>query len=247
MDVTTIPFEFPGLPGVRCAFQMRSRPLSPLGGNISYGMGDDPVRVLETRRSLAAALGIRQWTELAQVHGDVLHFDPSPTPFEEGPVPAGDGTATAVPGQALAIKTADCQPVLIAHCRGDFVAALHVGWRGNRINFPASAVERICARYRVQPSELLAVRGPSLGPARAQFVNFDAEWGADFLPWFDEGTKTMDLWGLTRHQLEQAGVPSRNIHGVDLCTATMDGAFFSYRRDRNCGRQMSLIWILPAS
>jgi YfiH family protein len=245
MDVTAIPFRFPGLATVMCAFQMRSKNPHPLAGNISHNVGDDPERVLTMRRRLAAHLGVRQWAELTQVHKDQIHFEPLPTAFEDRLVPTGDGMATSVPGLALLIKTADCQPLLLAHRSGTFVAALHVGWRGNRMNFPGSAIQRICSHYRIQPDELLAVRGPSLGPAQAQFVNFAAEWGNDYAPWFREDSQTMDLWGITRHQLSEAGIPSRNIHCIDLCTATMHDVLFSYRKDRNCGRQASLVWMEP--
>jgi hypothetical protein len=55
----------------------------------------------------------------------------------------------------------------------------------------------------------------------------------------------MDLWRLTRDQLLQAGVRSENIFGLDLCTYEQKETFFSYRRDRQCGRQAGLIWIRP--
>ena len=51
----------------------------------------------------------------------------------------------------------------------------------------------------------------------------------------------MDLWGLTRRQLQQAGLPERQIYGLDLCTASNNGQFFSYRREKRSGRQASLI------
>ena len=158
--------------------------------------------------------------------------------------PKGDGLATDKPGIGLLIKTADCQPILLAHRSGRFVAGIHAGWRGNRCDFPGSGVRRFCEHYGVEPRELLAVRGPSLGPARAEFINFESEWGDAFRPWFDAGSRTMDLWGLTRWQLEQAGLLPRNIYGIDLCTASCNRQFFSYRCVKASGRQASVIWRL---
>ena len=54
----------------------------------------------------------------------------------------------------------------------------------------------------------------------------------------------MDLWGLTRWQLEQAGLLPRNIYGIDLCTASCNRQFFSYRCVKTSGRQASVIWRL---
>ncbi|MGE4297321.1 MAG: polyphenol oxidase family protein [Desulfovibrionaceae bacterium] len=247
MAVTIIPFVFPGVPRVRCAFQTREGGASAgpfAAGNISMDVGDAASAVLANRKALLAACGVRQWRELRQVHGDAMDCDPAPTdPALPGEV-AGDGHATARPGVALAIKTADCQPLLLAHASGRYVAALHVGWRGNRIGFIGSAVAALCARYGVSPADLHAVRGPSLGPANSEFVHFDQEWGAGFSNYFDAFSQTMDLWRLTRDQLAAAGLLPANIHSLDRCTLA-DAAFFSYRRDRACGRQASLIWIEP--
>ena len=264
--VNFIPFVFPGVPCVRCAFQIRTGPDSPSclddpwqGGNISFSVGDEPGRVAACRTALAKALGLEApgadthgLAEADQVHGDALLFEPSPVrpglspdgvPSLSG-LPKGDGLATTRPGVGLMIKTADCQPVLLAHAGGRHVAALHVGWRGNRIGFIPSAVRAFCSRYDLRPGDLSAVRGPSLGPSRSEFVNFDQEWGPDFESWYDKNSRTMNLWRLTGDQLREAGLAEERIFGLDLCTASLD-AFFSYRRQRVTGRQASVIFIEP--
>jgi copper oxidase (laccase) domain-containing protein len=52
----------------------------------------------------------------------------------------------------------------------------------------------------------------------------------------------MDLWRLTRSQLETAGLLPERIFSLDLCTYSLPGDLFSYRRDPRCGRQGSVIW-----
>lgn len=252
VPVSYISFQFPGLENVRCVFQTRAAiPGGAFcsaydGGNISFSTDHHPDHVMGNRRDLLAALqahGLTAWAELNQVHGDALAFEPEAVACEARPTAEGDGLAASRPGFGLLIKTADCQPILLAHKNGRHVAALHVGWRGNRCNFPGTGVARFCARYDLKPCDLLAVRGPSLGPGRAEFVNFEREWSEEFRPWFDPATRTMDLWGLTRSQLRAAGLPERAIYGLDLCTASNNGQFFSYRREKKSGRQASLIWI----
>ena len=73
--------------------------------------------------------------------------------------------------------------------------------------------------------------------------NFDTEWGAEFADWFDRSQKTMNLWELTRSQLQEAGLRHDRIFGLDLCTWSLPERFFSFRRERVCGRQASVIWI----
>ena len=233
-------FSFPGLPQVGCAFQCGD-------ANISWSHGPE-TQVRANREALHGSLpGVAHFVELKQVHGDALLFEPQPTDWlHDTPLPEADGLACSLdasgPGLGLVIKTADCQPIILAHRGGRHIAAIHAGWRGNRCNFPGSAVALLCERYKLEPADWLAVRGPSLGPGCAEFVNFDAEWSDAFRPWFEPQSRCMDLWGLTRHQLQEAGLPERNIYGMDICTMS-NQLFNSYRRDRNCGRQAAIVWL----
>lgn len=251
-----IPFRFPHAPRVGCAFHMRNtcgmsqadivaNPLAHgnISLNITNGCEELHAQTILTRQSITKVLPVQDFAELYQVHGDVLHFEPE----AQSPLTAstihGDGLATSRAGRALMIKTADCQPVLIAHKSSQYIAAFHVGWRGNRMEFLQSGIDAFCVHYDVHPRDLVAVRGPSLGPHAAEFTNFATEWGADFAQWFSEREQTMDLWQLTRHQLAKAGIPTTQIYGLDLCTLSLPQAFFSYRRERITGRQASFIWI----
>ncbi|MFW5733462.1 MAG: polyphenol oxidase family protein [Oceanidesulfovibrio sp.] len=248
MDVTGIPFVFPGLEGrVRCFFQTREGGVSKdpfAAGNISLSVGDDPASVRANRMALQKRLSFSHWVEARQVHGVDILLDPPPGDIEQENEAEADGLATTEPGRALVIKTADCQPVLIAHMGGDFVAALHVGWRGNAQEFPVSAVGALCDHYGVAPETLAAVRGPSLGPGASEFTRFDKEFGPAFEPYLDRGTMQVDLWRLTRDQLVEAGLPRERVYGLDLCTMSLADTFFSYRAARTSGRQANLVWLI---
>lgn len=233
--MNTIAFAFPGLPGVGCAFG-----LGP--DTMAFTGAPDPDAVITTRRALQAEHGFCTWHSLKQVHGVHMIFEPEFDTLSRPSIETGDGMAESRPGHALAIKTADCQPVLVAHESGRFIAALHVGWRGNVADFCGRAVRSFCVRYGLAPRELLAVRGPSLGPGAAEFTAFETEFGEAFRPYFDYRARTLDLWRLTRDQLAAAGLDRDRIYSLDLCTKSLP-AFFSYRRDRTAGRQASCIWI----
>ena len=237
-------FEFPGLPHIRCAFQTRRGGFSASPydeGNISLTVGDDPAAVVCNRRALLEVLGVAAWSEEDQIHGDGVILDAPATPLEAAGTSKADGLTTAEAGLALCIKTADCQPIMLAHKGGRHIAALHAGWRGNRLNFPHSGTLAFCRHYHLDPAEVIAVRGPSA----AEFINFNAEWGDDFRSWYNPATRCMDLWDLTRHQLQTAGLKPENIHAIDLCTHTRADLFHSFRRDgAKSGRQASCIWIV---
>lgn len=244
--MTVIPFAFPGLPRIRCAFQTRVGGASrePFAeGNYSLDVGDDPNHVLKNRNMLRDALGFTACQELKQVHGADMLFDPRPQDICERGAVEADGMATSRPGQALVIKTADCQPVMLAHSSGNFIAALHVGWRGNTLHFPTTGATAFCDHYDLDPIDVLAVRGPSLGPSASEFRNFSSEFGPAFHDYHDPATRCVDLWRLTRDQLLDAGLLPQNIFSLDLCTFSLTNHFFSYRRDHHCGRHANLIWI----
>ncbi|MGE4503796.1 MAG: polyphenol oxidase family protein [Desulfovibrionaceae bacterium] len=240
--IAFFPFSFPGLPGVGCAFTSRQGGASVYPfqyANLSHDVGDDRAAVDENRTLLKERFRLLELADRTQVHADALCFDP-----REGDAGEADGLATARPGVGLMIKTADCQPVLLAHESGRYVAALHVGWRGNVLGFPGSGVARFCGEYGLAPEELFAVRGPSLGPEQAEFTNFEAEFGPGFAAYHDPAKRTVDLWALTRAQLLEAGLLPGRVFGVDLCTRTLPEVFFSYRASRRTGRQAGLIWIV---
>lgn len=248
MDVTGIPFVFPGLENrVRCFFQTREGGASAdpfAAGNISLSVGDDPATVRANRKALQRRLSFAHWQEARQVHGVDVLLDPPPGDIEQDGEAEADGLATTEPERALVVKTADCQPLLIAHTGGDFVAALHVGWRGNVQEFPKSAVAALCDHYQVPPDNLTAVRGPSLGPGASEFTGFDTEFGPEFEQYLNRDTMRVDLWRLTRDQLMDAGLRPERLFGLDLCTCSLRRSFFSYRAEKTCGRQASLIWLI---
>lgn len=240
MSVELLRFRFPGN-RVVCAFQRapRANP-GDLTGNIS--LKHDRDQAIKNREALYAAVGLESVSECEQVHGVNILINPAPTDLNGGDLPRADGMIVDRPRQALLIKTADCQPVFVCDRAGTAIMALHVGWRGNRANFIGDAVRTFCEFNRVKPRELLAVRGPSLGPDASEFVNFAEEWGDEFAEFFDPLAKRVNLWRLTRRQLTDAGLAPENVYGIDLCPA-LNEDFFSWRRDKTSGRQGNLVWI----
>lgn len=233
-----IPFAFPGIPTVSCFFT------TALYGNITLDSDFVGLEDAERRAALAPLLGFADWTEMHQVHGDTLLVEPEATDFKIPSDKDADGACTSRAGRAVAVKSADCQPIMLAHKSGKYVAGLHCGWKGNSIDFPVSGVRAFCKAYNIHPEDVIAVRGPSLGPGAAEFVNFEREWPEKFRPWLDEKSRCMDLWSLTRHQLAEAGVKPENIYGIDLCTYSLSHVLFSFRRG-HAGRQAAVIYINP--
>jgi Uncharacterized conserved protein len=235
-QLLSIPFDFPGIAGVHCLFS------TSYTGDMSLKC--DPARRgnnVRNRQAFMRKAGFSFWAEINQVHGDIIvpaHGEDTVAPEK---LVDADGLYTCSPDTGLIVKTADCQPILFARDDGKAVAGLHVGWRGNAMNFPGSAVKALCRLFSCTAKSLYAVRGPSLGPAAAEFVNFEKEWPPEFAPWFDPEKRTVNLWQLTKHQLTGAGMHPDAIYSIDMCTRDMDKYFFSYRR-KDPQRHISAIW-----
>jgi len=232
-----ISFSFPSLKNVKVYFGTR------LGGvsqghyqslNVSLEVGDDEQKVLINRQRIKHQLKLEKWQELNQIHSTQILIQPTSKILE------GDGIFSNQK-ETLAIKTADCQPIFFTDLKGRYIGALHCGWRGNVANFPELGVKKFAKEFNLDPSEILAVRGPSLGPCCAQFVNFKREIPKKLWSYLDEKTLNLDLWQITRDQLLKAGLLPQHIFGLDLCTACNSELFFSYRREKTCGRMLNLI------
>lgn len=230
------------LPGARAAFSTRAggvseRPFDRL--NLGVFTEDDPDRVVENRRRLAAALGFAA-ERIAigrQVHAAELasHSGPQrPSPFAQpgSPIPAVDGHVTAEPLLPLLVFVADCLPVALSGPDG--VAMLHCGWRGLAAGVIARGVAAVGATA--------AAIGPGIGPCCYPV-------GEDVLEAFaglgigGAGAGALDLPGVARRLLEEAGVG--RIETAGLCTSCEAELFFSHRRDAGrTGRQAGLVWRL---
>lgn len=206
--------------------------------NLGRACGDDPEAVAENRRRMAALLpGAPHW--LKQVHGTrTIHL----AHWQEGI--EADAAWTDRPGQVLAIQTADCLPVLLADRRLRLVAAAHAGWRG----LCDGILPRLVGALPVAAKDLCAWIGPAIsqtafevGPeVRAAFLDADADLVSQFVP--GRGDRWLaDLKAIAAVQLERSGVGS--VSDCGLCTHADPERFFSYRRDRVCGRMASLIWL----
>jgi YfiH family protein len=195
---------------------------------------------------------------LTQVHGRgviaVRAADSLPGRQTEGDVLVCSRTGTAV-----AVRAADCVPLLIADPSTGAVAAVHAGWRGTLQAAAGAAVSALARECRSRPSSLVVAIGPSIGPccyevgsdvvdafaAEGYERHLIARWFATPPP--PRGSRArpalrLDLVAANRDQLMLAGVPEGQIHSCGLCTAMHLDVLTSYRAERaGAGRLVAAI------
>ena len=96
--------------------------------NLGDHVGDELSHVLMNRAIFAKELPTEPiW--LKQVHGTAVST-PQSRQSSTGLNIQADASVTNIPGEVLAIMTADCLPILFTNTEGSVVGAAHAGWRG---------------------------------------------------------------------------------------------------------------------
>jgi YfiH family protein len=149
-----------------------------------------------------------------------------------GVLGTGDALLENRPGSVVAVKTADCIPILLVDARRRAVAAVHAGWRGTVARIAVEAVAAMGRRFGTRAEDLHAAIGPGIGKCCY-------EVGADVAARFGgQGRGHIDLPAANRRQLEEAGVTPQRIYASNLCTMCRGEEFYSFRRDRDAAGRM---------
>jgi YfiH family protein len=202
---------------------------------------------------VAGAIGVGQEDVLlvSQVHEATVAVASADRP-RPWPRPEADAIVSNDAAAAIAVRVADCVPVLLAEETGRAVAAIHAGWRGTAKRAVIAGVGALQTTYGVRPERIIAAVGPSIGPCCYEVSETtnqafrEAGHHASILErWFDPrsaGKFHLDLWRATRDQLEGAGVMPDNIHIAELCTKTHADVLHSYRvQSHKAGRMVGII------
>ncbi len=155
---------------------------------------------------------------------------------------ATDAVITDIPGLTLAVKTADCIPILLYDNKQCLVAAVHAGWRGTVSRIVEKAIECMGS----QGKDLHAIIGPgiSLDAFEVGYEVYTAFYDAGF-PMMRIAEKRekwhIDLWQANAWLLEKCNVTNIYIDGT--CTFSSPD-FYSARRDTiDTGRNFNCITI----
>jgi hypothetical protein len=210
------------------------------GFNLGTHVGDEPANVVTNRDylvNLALLPESPRWlnqvhsTRVINSHDWQLNSD-------------ADAIVSQHINHICTIMTADCLPVLLCNKQGNTVAAIHAGWRG----LAAGVIEKTITQFGGDPQDILVWLGPAIGPQQFEvgpdvyqtFIQHDVKASQAFKQ-TDATHYLANIYLLAKQRLTALGIEA--IFGGDLCTATDQRRFFSYRRDHITGRMASIIWI----
>lgn len=160
---------FADLPWLVHGFSTRQSGVSKCYGgktlNLGFTPDDEKSAVLRNRELFTQTLGAvdangAPWplVQLKQIHSGLVHrVDRVPDS-----VPAGDGLISGTPGLLLAVKIADCTPVLVVDTKRRVVGAFHAGWRGTAARVVEKGIGEMRRHFGCDPRDLRAAIGPCI-------------------------------------------------------------------------------------
>jgi len=207
------------------------------GLNCGGGSSDQSEIVAMNRDRVADAMGVSpgRLVTVHQVHSAAAVTLDAP-PVDR---PRADAIVTTAPGLAIAVLTADCQPVLFADREAGVVAAAHAGWRGALDGVLEATIEAM-EEAGADRGNIRAVIGPSISQRAYEvgqefferFHDEDPTNGRFFVNGVN-GKFLFDLPGYGLARLRAAGVAEAD--WTRHCTYADPARFYSYRRATHKG------------
>jgi YfiH family protein len=158
-------------------------------------------------------------------------------------IEACDGLYTEKENIALAIKTADCLPLILCSKEGKELTALHVGWRG----LHGGIVENAIMNFKCATENLVAWLAPCISSPNYEvgedvysvFKDSDSESVSSF-----KLSNNKDKWIFSLKQecvrrLQKFDIP---VITNTFCTFKDEQLFYSYRRNSTSKRMVTLAW-----
>jgi len=199
--------------------------------NLGYGRGDDDLTVDENRRIFASLVGYdcANLVTAEQTHSArVVYADGSVNVYEDC-----DGFVTDVPGVFIAVKTADCQPIIFADPCARVVGVCHAGWRGTVNKIAANTVDAM-VKLGAKRKTTVAALGPCIGKCCFEVKDdfIEAVRGADKELLSFVGSYHADIRAMNEYVLIRAGILKENIYVCRDCTCCMAEKYYSHRRQK---------------
>jgi YfiH family protein len=145
----------------------------------------------------------------------------------------------------VAVRTADCVPILVHDPKRRVVAAIHAGWRGAVAGIVPKTLALLESRFGSRLEHVRISIGPSAGVCCYEVDGPVLDRLSQGFPRWNKVVRTkrdgkahLDLKALVKEQAQALGAPLKSITTVNLCTICHEDLFFSYRREKRVNGTM---------
>ncbi|VAX14788.1 FIG00003370: Multicopper polyphenol oxidase [hydrothermal vent metagenome] len=203
--------------------------------NASVSVGDTQVNVSENMAKIKKSVGLKNLWAPTQVHGNKVAVIDSAQPSSSV---EADAVITCVPNLTVAVRTADCLPILLADPERKVIGAIHAGRGGTQLGIAGATIKKMVERFDCDPVNIRAGLGPCI---RFCCYEVDKESAKNFHNCCGGSRKRhIDIAGANVDQLVTAGVSKEKIYDSSVCTSCENSRFFSHRADNGVtGRFLS--------
>jgi len=212
-------------------------------GNLALHVGDDPIKVLKNRQTLADKENfyIDNLIYMDQTHSNNIQvIKDTLTNKQEN----CDGIITNLISVPLMVMVADCIPVLLYDSQKKVIGAVHAGRNGTFLEIVKKAVTLMIDEFESNPKDTYAYLGASIKSCCYEVGEdlatvCEKSFGEKYVLKRD-GKFFLDLQTLNKDQLLSVGLEEEHIMISSTCTCC-DKNYFSYRREKVTGRFVGVI------
>ena len=198
--------------------------------NLGKTLGDDPDNVEENYKRMSEAIG---FPRDSVVFTNQIHSAAVLTVGKEdiGKTYDCDGFVTREKGVTLAVRSADCVPILFYDPQAEVIGAVHAGWRGTAGKIQQNCIKAMC-ELGATPGNIKTAIGACIHKCcykvGEDFCNtLYGLLGKEMTDRHVSADLYADLVGLNKELLNEAGV--YDIAVSEDCTCCKSDLYFSHR------------------
>jgi uncharacterized protein, YfiH family len=213
--------------------------------NLAYNRGDNRERVTENFKRICQDNDM-DYTKMVfgkQIHDtkikNVTTGDCGCGVAFESNIDGFDGYITNQPDVVLVTFHADCVPLFFVDTVKKVIGLSHSGWKGTVRKMVKATVKEMQTVFGCNPKDIVAAIGPSIGeccfqvdkPVVDEFLT-EMEFASKYIrnDQNAEGKFKIDLWGINRELMIEAGILAKNIEVTEYCTMCHEDLFYSHRK-----------------
>lgn len=158
--------------------------------------------------------------------------------------PDTDGLIITQKNTPIALRFADCTPLIFYDTKHKIGAVSHAGWRGTAQKIGVKTIKKMELNFDSKPKDIIALIGPSIGLCCYEVSDDVRE---KLLTTVKNSTgliqdKNVDLKQINARQLEEIGVSKIDI--CPYCTSCNNDLFYSYRKENGTDKRHYAIIML---
>ena len=210
-------------------------------GNMSFLFGSKK-EVYQNRKKFLASLGadINKCVFLRSVHGTKISYvnrkhagrgmkNPRKAVYADGLVTDGKGVF-------LFLLVADCLPVVFFDRKKKIISLVHAGWKELEKDILLKAGRLLINKYDCFPDDIEVAIGPCIHKKSYLFKDLvqkeDKKWSL-YIKKLKDGQYLVDLLGQAKNQLQEVGIPLKNLHVSGVDTARSRRFYSNYKSKGN--------------